>query len=127
MILSNQVECLRCGDKPFSRHCHDSRPCKCGAVTVDGGMEYLRRLFHHPDDFIEMSIEIEQEVFADLMEAMERKETNNLGKVCEIARILRDANYLRLDREAGPSGGHGADIGQASSGAEAGASEGVLS
>lgn len=125
MILQNQVECLKCGDKPFSRHRHDFRPCKCGAVTVDGGLDYLRRVFNSSRDFRDISIEIEQEVFADLMEAMSDERTNDLGKLCAIARILRDAGYLRLDREEGPSGGHGADVGQASSRVEAGASEGL--
>lgn len=125
MILSNQVECLKCGDKPFSRHRHDMVYCKCGAVAVDGGMVYLKRLFKDKDDWVEMSIEVDQETFANMMDAMDRKETNNLGKVCEIARVLRDANYLRLDREACPPGGYLADNGQTFSGAQAGASEGL--
>ena len=43
MILSNQVRCLKCGDTPFSTHRHDFRSCSCGAIAVDGGMDYLRR------------------------------------------------------------------------------------
>ncbi len=44
MILSNQVECLKCGDKPFSAHRHDFKYCKCEKVAVDGGMDYLKRM-----------------------------------------------------------------------------------
>ena len=43
-IVQNQVKCLKCGDEPFSKHVHDFKYCKCGAVAVDGGMEYLRRI-----------------------------------------------------------------------------------
>lgn len=43
VILSNQVECLECGDKPFSSTVHDFKYCKCRAIAVDGGREYLRR------------------------------------------------------------------------------------
>ena len=43
-IIQNQVECLKCGDRPFSAHRHDYRECKCGAIAVDGGLEYLRRV-----------------------------------------------------------------------------------
>lgn len=45
VILSNQVVCLKCGTRPFSANRHDFRYCKCRAVAVDGGTEYLRRLW----------------------------------------------------------------------------------
>lgn len=57
MILSNQVRCLKCGDTPFSAHRHDYRPCSCGAIAVDGGMEYLRRV-GALDAYEDMSIEL---------------------------------------------------------------------
>jgi hypothetical protein len=44
MIIENTVVCLSCGDKIFSRHRHDFVTCTCGAVSVDGGQEYLRRV-----------------------------------------------------------------------------------
>lgn len=36
------IECPECGDRVWSRHRHDWRKCKCGAVFVDGGRDYLR-------------------------------------------------------------------------------------
>lgn len=36
------VECRECGDRIWSRSVHDFRTCKCGAVFVDGGREYIR-------------------------------------------------------------------------------------
>lgn len=44
MILSNQVRCHKCSDTPFSAHRHDFKSCACGAIAVDGGMSYLRRV-----------------------------------------------------------------------------------
>ena len=44
MILSNQVRCLKCDDTPFSAHRHDYKQCKCGAIAVDGGLAYIRRV-----------------------------------------------------------------------------------
>ncbi len=91
MILSNQIKCLNCGDEPFSAHRHDFRYCECGTVAVDGGMEYLKRsgLVGH---FEEMSILMDDELVVKLSECMTDKQ-NNLGKVCAIARTLRDNGY----------------------------------
>ena len=44
MIIENVVTCMACGDRIFSRHRHDFVTCTCGAVSVDGGQEYLRRV-----------------------------------------------------------------------------------
>ena len=60
MILSNQVRCNKCGDEPFSAHRHDFKSCECGAVSVDGGMDYLRRVGDFADA-TDMSIEIPDE------------------------------------------------------------------
>lgn len=56
MILRNQVQCNKCWDVVESKHRHDFKSCKCGAVTVDGGTEYLRRL-GDPEDYTELSVE----------------------------------------------------------------------
>lgn len=44
MIIRNKLRCLECGDEIESFHTHDFRWCKCGAVAVDGGHDYLRRI-----------------------------------------------------------------------------------
>lgn len=46
MILRNAIKCKKCGDLIESRYRHDFKFCKCGAVAVDGGKDYLRRLGH---------------------------------------------------------------------------------
>lgn len=41
----NRIRCLRCEDIIESIHVHDFRWCSCGAVAVDGGPEYMKRLW----------------------------------------------------------------------------------
>ena len=43
-IVRNSIVCLRCSEEIISEHRHDFRRCKCGAVAVDGGLAYTRRL-----------------------------------------------------------------------------------
>tara|TARA_Y100000034_G_C6863267_1_gene393170 strand:- start:265 stop:597 length:333 start_codon:yes stop_codon:yes gene_type:complete len=94
-ILSNQIECLHCGDKPFSSHRHDFRSCECGRTAVDGGMEYLRRV-GAIQAYKDMSIEWDQELFDSVSEAINWSLDNNrnvLGTICAIARYMRDTGY----------------------------------
>ena len=59
-IIRNSGKCLKCGDEIESKHRHDFVECKCGAIAVDGGKEYLRRVGDFAN-FKETSIEIEVE------------------------------------------------------------------
>lgn len=43
-ILVNKIKCNKCGDIIESVSVHDFKFCKCGAVAVDGGHDYLRRV-----------------------------------------------------------------------------------
>ena len=43
-IIVNKIRCKRCGDVIESKSVHDFKFCKCEAVAVDGGHDYLRRL-----------------------------------------------------------------------------------
>ena len=56
MIKKNAVRCKLCNDEPESKHRHDFRYCKCGNVAVDGGKDYLRRVFN-TQDWEDISIE----------------------------------------------------------------------
>jgi hypothetical protein len=98
MIISNQVECLKCGDKPYSAHRHDFRYCKCGACAVDGGMDYLRRL-GQAADMKDMSLSISDKHLMLVIEAILDETRNNLGKVCNLARVLRDEMGINLIEE----------------------------
>ena len=55
MIICNKIQCKKCGDIIESVSSHDFKTCSCGACSVDGGHEYLKRVAHSMDDFIELS------------------------------------------------------------------------
>ena len=42
-VIVNKIRCKKCGEIIESTHRHDFKICKCGAVAVDGGHDYLRR------------------------------------------------------------------------------------
>lgn len=54
MIIRNAARCTLCGDEIESRHRHDFKSCVCGAIAVDGGKDYLRRV-GNLDAFEELS------------------------------------------------------------------------
>lgn len=41
-ILRNRFKCKKCGSIIESKYCHDFVTCKCGAISCDGGHEYIR-------------------------------------------------------------------------------------
>lgn len=43
IIVKNAIRCKLCGDVIESKHVHDFVTCSCGACSVDGGHDYLRR------------------------------------------------------------------------------------
>ena len=55
IIIRNMIKCNKCGDIIESKSTHDYVTCKCGAVAVDGGHDYLRRC-GHIEDWTELSI-----------------------------------------------------------------------
>ncbi len=94
MILSNQVRCNHCGEEPWSAHRHDFVWCGCPQedtrVAVDGGMDYLRRIYGKNADVTDMSITLNDKLCRGLEEAMTDKTKNDLGKLCNVVRFLRD-------------------------------------
>jgi len=59
IIDRNSAKCLTCGGEPVSRHRHDFATCECGAVAVDGGHDYLRRVFNGPYEDTSITREVE--------------------------------------------------------------------
>lgn len=59
IIICNKIQCNKCKDIIESKTRNDFKFCKCGAVAVDGGKDYLRRL-GYPEDITELSI-VEEE------------------------------------------------------------------
>lgn len=43
-ITKNAARCLACNDVIESKYRHDFVTCKCGKLSVDGGLNYLRRV-----------------------------------------------------------------------------------
>ena len=62
-ILVNKAKCSKCGDIIESKYRHDYVECSCGAIFVDGGLDYLRRGYKEKDGdcFVELSEFIEDE------------------------------------------------------------------
>lgn len=98
MILQNQIRCNKCGDEPYSAHRHDYKTCKCGAVAVDGGMDYLRRS-GNPEDYTDLSYSMEKEVVKECLSAVGwANETgrNPLGTALAVIRVLKKYNLLKI-------------------------------
>lgn len=56
-IIRNAIQCKHCGDTIESVNVHDYVTCSCGACSVDGGHDYLRRCYRTSpeEDFVELS------------------------------------------------------------------------
>lgn len=52
-IFINAAVCLKCKSYVRSRNAHDMRSCPCGAVAVDGGSHYAKRM-GNPEDRIDV-------------------------------------------------------------------------
>jgi len=55
MIIQNVIQCNHCKDVIASIDRHHFQRCICGKVAVDGGVDYLRRLFSVESDYTELS------------------------------------------------------------------------
>jgi len=60
MIIKNKALCNKCKDIIESKHVHDFVSCKCGAISVDGGRDYLKRGAKDWNDLIDLSEETEE-------------------------------------------------------------------
>jgi hypothetical protein len=55
VLTSNRAKCLLCGEIIESKHRHHFVPCHCGNLIVDGGLDYLKRIFNKMDSWVDMS------------------------------------------------------------------------
>jgi hypothetical protein len=55
-IIRNSAKCLLCNDEIESKHRHDFKYCKCGNISVDGGLDYIKRGAMHFDAYQDTSI-----------------------------------------------------------------------
>ena len=49
VIISNKIKCKKCGDIIESKSTNDYKRCSCGAVAIDGGKDYLKRIGNEKD------------------------------------------------------------------------------
>ena len=101
MIIENAVVCHMCGDKIFSKHRHDFVTCTCGAISVDGGQEYLRRVgaIHECSD---LSWELPDELYNACAQAVEdaiNTNRNKFGIANAVMRKLREAGRVVAEHE----------------------------
>lgn len=54
-IILNRAKCLKCGDILCSYYNWDFKTCTCGAISVDGGINELKRR-GNPEDCEEMNV-----------------------------------------------------------------------
>jgi len=58
-IYLNRIRCRKCGDIITSERTWDFKYCSCKTVAVDGGFEYLRRIYTVSEDEYEELSEYE--------------------------------------------------------------------
>lgn len=54
-IRRNKIQCNLCGDIIESKYRWNFVTCKCGKISVDGGLDYLKRSFQKPNDYLELT------------------------------------------------------------------------
>ena len=101
MIIQNAVTCLACGDFIVSKHRHDFVTCTCGAVSVDGGQSYLRRV----GDFgnaVDLSWSLPDDVYEQCAEAAQNAMDtgrNKFGIANAVMRTLRERGHIVAEGE----------------------------
>lgn len=50
-LSANRARCRKCNDIVESNSVHHYQSCRCGAIFVDGGLEYVRRGYDEPGSF----------------------------------------------------------------------------
>jgi hypothetical protein len=104
MIIQNAVTCLGCGDFIVSKHRHDFVTCTCGAISVDGGQAYLRRVGSSLAEgtYTDHSWELSDELYKACAEAVEEAidtNRNKFGIANAVMRKLREAGRIVAEHE----------------------------
>jgi hypothetical protein len=106
MIIQNEAQCAKCKAIVFSAHRHDYKSCECGAIAVDGGMAYLKRV-GKPDDIIERSMILDEKIIIECTKAAQwgiDTGRNAYGIALAVIRALRDNDCLNLEKFGGTDG-----------------------
>jgi hypothetical protein len=97
MIIQNQMQCLNCNDIIVSKHRHDYVSCKCGNVSVDGGMSYRRRTYKDGAKFKELSLLMATDTVdagSNAVKIAIATGRNDLGIFLAVVRALEADGYL---------------------------------
>ena len=54
-VIINKAKCLKCDEVLESKSIHDFKTCTCGNLSVDGGLDYIRRSYISKDMYLELS------------------------------------------------------------------------
>lgn len=55
--MRNRAKCKLCGDIIESFHLHDYVSCKCGEISIDGGLDYLKATANDYANFLRVDDE----------------------------------------------------------------------
>tara|TARA_R110000822_G_scaffold5031_13_gene21882 strand:+ start:7154 stop:7561 length:408 start_codon:yes stop_codon:yes gene_type:complete len=105
MIVQNAANCLSCGDLIVSKHRHDFVTCTCGAISVDGGQEYLRRVggFDTAGSYaVDLSWSLPDKLYFDCADAVGLaidSGRNTKGVANAVMRKLREAGKIVAEHE----------------------------
>jgi hypothetical protein len=104
MIIENRVVCHTCGEDIFSKNRHDFVTCTCGAISVDGGQAYLRRVGSAVTrgTYTDMSWELPDELYNACAAAVEdaiNTNRNKFGIANAVMRKLREAARVVAEHE----------------------------
>ena len=100
MIIQNSVKCLLCEEVIWSANQHDFVTCKCGNISVDGGLAYLRRMGRGVSDrtYMDLSMTMKDEHVFDMREKVRKAikfNKNNFGIALTVIRSLVDNGYIK--------------------------------
>jgi hypothetical protein len=102
MIIENAVICNKCDTFIVSKNQHDFVTCKCGAISVDGGQSYLRRIGDFRNGITDMSWALPDQLYTDCATAVQNAidtNRNKFGIANAVMRKLREAKRVIADGE----------------------------
>jgi hypothetical protein len=106
MIIQNEAQCAKCKEIIFSVHRHDYKSCECGAIAVDGGQDYIKRVGNR-ENIIERSMILDEKIIIECTKAAQwgvDTGRNAYGIALAVIRALRDNDCLNLEKFGGTDG-----------------------
>jgi len=96
-LSRNAAKCLQCGDVVESTHVRDFKTCSCGSLSVDGGLEYTRRLFITRNSYDELSMYTQRSKreLDDMIVLYTREELNPIYSDGFYRNVLAACKYYR--------------------------------